>query len=536
MIAAIYSRKSKFTGKGDSIENQVQMCKEYAEKNLGTTEFIIYEDEGFSGSNTNRPKFTELIKDVKNKKFDVLICYRLDRISRNVADFSSTLELLQSNSIAFVSIKEQFDTSTPMGKAMVYIASVFAELERDTIAERIKDNMLELAKSGRWLGGQTPLGFQSKKISHIDEEYKERSIYVLSPLEDELKLVNLIYEKYLEFNSLRKVNQYLLENNFKTKLGANWNARAISDLLQNPTYVKANEKVFDFLRGKGIDCIGIPDNHHGILSYNKKKGTNKHRKKTEWVAAISKHYGIIEADKWLKIQQTLTENKKNAPRLGKTHTTLLSGLLRCGRCGSPMTVIHGSKDKDGNKRFYYGCSLKIDSKGTRCNNSNIRSDEIESIVINKLKNISKNNGLLHKELKTIKNLVSTNSNYSVELKLLNDSLKSNEEAIKNLVQQLSKKQSDIASKYIFAEIEAREKEINETKAKIKSLSENKSKICEIDIDLDLLIDNLKNFYNTIDYADIKKKQFLISTLADRISWNSSTGEVDIQLWGSPKKK
>src|SRR3712207_3673241 len=151
------------------------MCKNYAKRILSINEFIIYEDEGFSGSNINRPKFKELLLDVKKNKFNVLICYRLDRISRNVADFSSTLELLQSNNISFVSIKEQFDTSTPMGKAMVYIASVFAQLERETIAERIRDNMLELSKTGRWLGGQTPLGFNSKKITYFDNELKERS-------------------------------------------------------------------------------------------------------------------------------------------------------------------------------------------------------------------------------------------------------------------------------------------------------------------------------------------------------------------------
>ena len=149
MNIAIYSRKSRFSASGDSIENQVQLCKEYAARyDYKDANFIIYEDEGFSGKNTNRPKFTELINDIKNKKIDVLMCYRLDRISRNVSDFSSTLELLEANAVSFISIKEQFDTSTPMGRAMIYIASVFAQLERETIAERVRDNMIELAKNG----------------------------------------------------------------------------------------------------------------------------------------------------------------------------------------------------------------------------------------------------------------------------------------------------------------------------------------------------------------------------------------------------
>ena len=145
MKIAIYSRKSKFTGKGDSIKNQIQLCKEYIYKNFNSTDedIIIYEDEGFSGGTTDRPQFKLMMKDAKAKKFDVLVCYRLDRISRNIADFSNLIEDLQENDIAFVSIREQFDTSTPMGRAMMYIASVFAQLERETIAERIRDNMLQ---------------------------------------------------------------------------------------------------------------------------------------------------------------------------------------------------------------------------------------------------------------------------------------------------------------------------------------------------------------------------------------------------------
>ncbi|WDU84245.1 recombinase family protein [Caloramator sp. Dgby_cultured_2] len=166
MKFAIYSRKSKFTEKGDSVENQVIMCKEFIEKNFKDIESIlVYEDEGFSGGNTNRPEFQRLLKDAKEKKFDVLICYRLDRISRNIAHFSLLINQLQELGISFISIREQFDTSTPMGRAMMYIASVFAQLERETIAERVRDNMLELAKSGRWLGGKRHLALKVKQLN-----------------------------------------------------------------------------------------------------------------------------------------------------------------------------------------------------------------------------------------------------------------------------------------------------------------------------------------------------------------------------------
>ena len=156
---AIYSRKSKFTGKGESIGNQVELCKEYIKVHYGEEalrDAVIYEDEGFSGGNLNRPAFKEMMTAVKKRKHKAIIVYRLDRISRNISDFSGLIEELSYLNVAFISIREQFDTGSPMGRAMMYIASVFSQLERETIAERIRDNMHELAKTGRWLEVQRP--------------------------------------------------------------------------------------------------------------------------------------------------------------------------------------------------------------------------------------------------------------------------------------------------------------------------------------------------------------------------------------------
>ena len=152
---ALYSRKSKYTDKGDSVGNQIELIKEYIKKNYPKeeyeTEIVIYEDEGFSGGNIDRPQFQKFLSEEEKEPYDILICYRLDRISRNIANFSNLMEELTKKNTSFISIKEQFDTSTPMGRAMMFIASVFAQLEREVIAERIRDNMIELAKTGRWL-------------------------------------------------------------------------------------------------------------------------------------------------------------------------------------------------------------------------------------------------------------------------------------------------------------------------------------------------------------------------------------------------
>lgn len=125
----IYSRKSKFTGKGESIENQIELCRQYIAMHFGEDEAehaLVYEDEGFSGGNLERPQFKQMMKDSQKIEFAAIVVYRLDRISRNIGDFAKLIEDLGDRHIDFISIREQFDTSSPMGRAMMYIASVFS--------------------------------------------------------------------------------------------------------------------------------------------------------------------------------------------------------------------------------------------------------------------------------------------------------------------------------------------------------------------------------------------------------------------------
>ena len=122
-----------------------------------------FSDEGYSGKNLNRPGFSEMMRIESINPFDYIIVYKLDRISRNVADFSKLLEELQKRNTYFVTIQQKYDTSTSTGAAMFHMTVVFAQLERDTIAERIRDNMYESSKKGKWLGGTVPLGYTSVK-------------------------------------------------------------------------------------------------------------------------------------------------------------------------------------------------------------------------------------------------------------------------------------------------------------------------------------------------------------------------------------
>lgn len=532
MIAAIYSRKSVFTGKGESIENQIQMCKEYGEKNLGIKDFMIYEDEGFSGGNINRPKFQELLQDVKTKKFDVLICYRLDRISRNVADFSTTLELLQNNAVGFVSIKEQFDTTTPMGKAMIYIASVFAQLERETIAERVRDNMLQLAKTGRWLGGQTPLGYESEQITYFDEEMKERSMYKLTGVKEELDTVKIVYSKFLETKSLNRTFKWLYSNGIKTKKGGEWNAQKVKDILRNTIYVQSSNEALKYLRSKNIITAGEA-NGNGMISYNKTKNLTIDRDMSEWICAVSKHKGIIESEKWLEVQQILDNKKKGSARIGISQTALLTRVLKCSKCSSLMFVKHGhASAKTGEKYHYYVCSKKDKSNGKLCDCKNVRLDTLEKVVIDNLKQVNKET-ILKELLKSKKELSSSNKDSA--LNNIKEKIDNVEESIKILLKQLANNRDKAYSKFIEADLDDLNNQLEDLQNQYNNILNEKKDIDKKEYNIDLVMQSLNYFNKTIDtLPDIISRRMLIESMVDSIIWNPDTEEIEINLWGVKK--
>jgi site-specific DNA recombinase len=539
MKIAIYSRKSKFTGKGDSIENQVQMCKDYALSHLNNTslEFDVYEDEGYTGSNINRPEFQSLIKNIK--EYDMLICYRLDRISRNVADFSSTLQLLQSNNCDFVSIREQFDTTSPMGRAMIYIASVFAQLERETIAERIKDNMLEMAKNGHWTGGRTPLGYDSEVITYIDNEGNERKSVKLIKNEKELELVKLIYQTYLNEGSLHKTETWFTQNNIKSNGGILLEKTSLKIILQNPVYVKSTPEVLEYMKNHEWNVYGEADGVHGLLSYNKTESitlngklTKRNKPKSEWIAALSSCEGVIDANTWLAVQEQFNRNKESFPRLGKTHNAILVGKLKCS-CGNPMIIHHGRiSKKTGNKLFYYICSMKKRSKGTICNSNNLKAAEIEEGTISVLESLAKNKLAFLKKLKEENKKNTENENKKITLLNLQKQINDKKKQIDNLVNKLSI--DDSISDILIIKIKELKIEVTKLEESYKDLEYNITEIKNEEFNISFIESVLNRCYDIRSYSKEEQKQ-LVNVLVDDIIYDSDTNDIEINIIGSKKK-
>lgn len=537
MKAAIYSRKSKYSEKGESIDNQINLCKEYIKNNfkdISDDNIAVYEDEGFSGKNTLRPKFQELLSDIRAKKIDILVCYRLDRISRNIADFSSLIQELDKLSVSFVSISEQFDTTTPMGRAMMMIASVFAQLERETIAERIKDNMMELAKTGRWLGGTCPIGFKSEAITYYDEEMKQRKMFKLIPVPEEMETVKLIFKMFLELKSSHAVSTYLVTNSFKGKNGGEFSRTTVEQIVKNLVYVKADETLFEYLESKGVTIAGKPDGKHGVLTYNKRLGGKKEKDMSEWIAAVGKHEGIISSKDWIEIQEIYEKKReKSSPREGTSRRALLSGLMICGKCGSGMGLTSKIKHEDGKVEYYYRCNLK-NRAACRCSNRNVNGQKIEEEVINHLKNIDRE--ALIANYKQAKKEIKDNSANIKEINKIKKQIEKNNTSIQGLIRKLALV-DDAMIELIQAEVNSIKNENVELESRLKELVTSYDKVVETKNDIDILLDRLDNFNKFIDYVDdIETKRDLIASVVEHIVWDYDAEQnIEIDLIGSKRK-
>lgn len=205
--AAIYIRVSTHHQiDKDSLPLQREDLINYSKYALNIEDYVIFEDAGYSGKNTIRPSYQEMMTRLKNKEFTHLLVWKIDRISRNLIDFCSMYDEIKEYDVTFVSKNEQFDTSSAMGEAMLKIILVFAELERKLTAERVTAVMLDRASKGLWNGAPMPLGYKWDKATKypiIDES--------------EAKTIQFIYDQYLNCKSSTYVKNLLNSSGIKTK-------------------------------------------------------------------------------------------------------------------------------------------------------------------------------------------------------------------------------------------------------------------------------------------------------------------------------
>ena len=353
-IDAVYARQSVDKADSISIESQIDFCK-YELKGGSCKE---YTDKGYSGKNTDRPRFQELVRDIERGLIKKVVVYKLDRISRSIIDFASMMELFSTYNVEFVSSTEKFDTSTPMGRAMLNICIVFAQLERETIQKRVTDAYYSRCQKGFHMGGPTPYGF---KLEPIVMDGINTKMMVAEPTEAER--VKLMYEMYTDpQTSLGDIVRYFIDEGLdfgNRELCRN----TLTNILRSPLYAQADLDLYEFAKNQGAaitndaaDFAGI----NGCYLYKGRDVTERDGKYdlTDHILVIAPHEGLVSSETWLTVRKKLMSNNDFGGTHKKAKNTWLSGKVKCGYCGKALMFVLAP-----NKVGYYRCRTKANSKG-----------------------------------------------------------------------------------------------------------------------------------------------------------------------------
>lgn len=340
----------------DSIPMQRQDLLAYSKLILNTEDCVIFEDAGYSGKNTDRPKFQEMMSRIRAGDFTHLLAWKIDRISRNLLDFAAMYRELKELGVIFVSKNEQFDTSTAMGEAMLKIILVFAELERNMTSERVTSTMISRANNGLWNGGRIPYGYNYNPETH------EFSIN-----ESEKTVVLLIHDMYEKERSLVRIARELNEKGYRSRAGNLWSPISLRIILKSVFY--CGDYVYNVL---------------------KEGNRQKIKDKSEWITVENHHQGIISKKQKNNIIAILESRyklrKQRNTYVSLKHVHIFGGLLYCASCGSPLGSTPGNIKRDNWSYSKYNCPTRRKSS-TLCTNKGTSDPIVGEFIFNYILNM-----------------------------------------------------------------------------------------------------------------------------------------------------
>ena len=337
---AVYTRKSVEEGLDqafNTLDAQRDAGEAYiaSQKSNGWTLLPQrYDDGGYSGGNTARPALRQLLADCQEGKIDIVVVYKVDRMSRSLCDFAELSRQFTAWGVAFVSVTQQIDTSTSAGKMMLNLLMTFAEYEREIIGERIRDKFAASKKKGMWMGGAVPLGYR----------VEDRKLVVVP---EEAETVRRIYRRYVAIQSPKQIALELNAEHIPTKRGREWSQQNLHHILHNCIYIGR-------MPFKGESYEG-------------------------------QHDAILDRERWDTVQALLAANR---PRADGDRTRepgdipMLKGLLHCGHCGGPMMAY--SVTRKGRKYLYYQCSRDRKRTIHTCPIRQLSSATLEDAVLERL--------------------------------------------------------------------------------------------------------------------------------------------------------
>lgn len=499
-MKAIYARQSLDKKESVSIEGQLGLCKT---KLLPGEPYLEYTDKGYSGKNIERPSLDKLLKDIQDDKIDAVIVYRLDRFSRNITDFYNMYEVMTAHNCDFMSVSEAFDTSTSMGRAMMGILITFAQMERENIQQRIKDNYYyRIGESGTWASGPAPYGFTNGRTADNKP--------TLIPCKPEIEAVKMMYRLYLESTkiSLAEVARQLREKGYASRTGG-WTSSTISKILQNTVYVKADEILYDYLAVSHINFLNEKkawDGSHSAHIVGKKTG-NANVRKYETLENTSVYVtnfdGIIDSRTYIAAMDRLGKNEAFSACTKSSRLQELGGKLKC-TCGRAI-LAYG---KSTNGRPYISCYgrriLKTCShKYNRFNFYRIQ-EEVGEQIQHRLGN-------------------------------LHNLTRAKEEAREKMQKQIAALEKQLEN---LVQIAAKSNELKQ--AVIQPIEDTQKQIKSLRLDIKLNYDNIDRLHIpelTADGVALKKytdlemdqKKYIINLLIDRIVLHEESEKIEI-IW------
>ncbi|MDT7931245.1 recombinase family protein [Clostridium perfringens] len=503
-IIAIYCRVStdEQAEFGYSIDEQKRLLEEWCKAN----DYIIYKcysDRGISGKNIkDRPALKELLSDAKAGKFDMVISWKINRVSRKLEDVLKIVNILEKNNITFKSYSEPFETDTPAGRMQFQMMALIGEFERGTIAQNVKMGMIAKAKSGNWCGGRV-LGYDLVPNNSPEEEKKGKNKLEIN--EKEAEIVRFIFNEYSKGKGYKAITNQINKLGYKTKKGNSFAVGAIRDILTNPVYI-------------------------GEIRYNVRQNWSEKRRRNinpNPIRVKGKHKAIIDKELWDKVQLIL-ESKKGKPSRIYDGEYPLTGILRCPKCGAGMVISRTTNTlADGSKkRIAYYCCGNWKNKGTGvCNSNTIRVDKANEYVFKKIEELVSNEAIVKAVVKNINK--ERKEKVKPAKRLLGDIDKELEKLDKRKRKIFEAYEDDILTK---EEFQIRKDELNE---KIRILEEEKKPLLKTisedvseEIPYEFIKDILMNFSKILNSSVIREQQKkLLHMIISEITMNESR-EID----------
>ena len=356
---------------GYSIDEQERLLIDWCNNN-GLEVYKCYSDRGISGKSiNNRPELKALLKDVECKKVDMVLVWKLNRISRKLEDVLTIMNALEKNNVTFKSYSEPFETTTHVGRMQMHMMALIGEFERGTISQNVKVSMCAKARAGEWCGNRV-LGYDLVPMEGTENNKRRKSRLEIN--QEEAEIIRLIFNEYASGKGYKAITNKLNKLGCKTKKGNNFSVASIKDILMNPVYI-------------------------GKVRYNVRQGwSEKHRRNINPEPIISDgiHKAIIDKDTWDKVQVML-QSKAGKPSRIYDGFYPLTGILRCPKCGAGMVISRTTNTlADGTKkRIVYYCCGAWKNKGTSvCNSNTIRVEKANEYVFNKLSSVLSNDDMI----------------------------------------------------------------------------------------------------------------------------------------------